>query len=290
MKLLSEAYVRQRSQELKIPFDQFLAAAVVEELIVRLAQSKYGEAMWLKNANCLSRESFRQRVNRNLEYYIKECNKLQYQKQEISLMYSELFRNYKKEPIYWNYSIRQEREIIVCNLIGTILAVKVPVKVTMRRISTKTLKAEEKELSLISVDNAVKVCWYPNERILVDRFIEIMEKLELVGDMSCYYEIFDILIREPLSGRQLWEILMQECEEHKIPVTRERIEKLMTYKNSTYMKKKWNTYLRHEKKTEPGWEEVMKLLESFFETIWNNMCENVIYLGDWIPELGRFID
>lgn len=56
------------------------------------------------------------------------------------------------------------------------------------------------------------------------------------------------------------------------------------------MKKRWIKYLRSQKKQEPSWEEVMALLSEFLPRIWNSVCRDEVFLGDWMPELGRFLD
>ena len=37
------------------------------------------------------------------------------------------------------------------------------------------------------------------------------------------------------------------------------------------------------------WEEVMDRIVSFTEPLWDALCENTVFLDDWMPELGRFL-
>ena len=120
--------------------------------------------------------------------------------------------------------------------------------------------------------------------------LEIIEKLELINDLSCYMDIYEIMKKEILSGRKVWELLYQGCKDRNIQVEEKRFDMLKSYQTSRYMEKKWKAYLRREKRQQPGWNEMTDLLFRFFSVLWEHMCQNIIYLGDWMPELGRCID
>ena len=55
------------------------------------------------------------------------------------------------------------------------------------------------------------------------------------------------------------------------------------------MKRKWTAYLKREHKKEPDWVEVMTLLEAFFPPVWRAIIKDDIFIGDWMPELCRFL-
>ena len=100
----------------------------------------------------------------------------------------------------------------------------------------------------------------------------------------------EIMKKEILSGRKVWELLYQGCKDRNIQVEEKRFDMLKSYQTSRYMEKKWKAYLRREKRQQPGWNEMTDLLFRFFSVLWEHMCQNIIYLGDWMPELGRCID
>ena len=62
------------------------------------------------------------------------------------------------------------------------------------------------------------------------------------------------------------------------------------YQSSSYMKKKWKSYLKKEKKKTPSFEEVMKVIVAYYRPIWDSLAEGNYYLGDWMPELMRYLD
>lgn len=289
--LLNESFIRQRSEELRIPFENLLAASVLEEIVQRMMESEYAENFWMKNSSKLSLENYRKKVDLKLSFFIKESQKFHYKKTEVGNVFAHFFRNVKKDVVHWNYNVWMDWGIIYIDVTATISSIKVPVQIKLEHLIDDNVKPNKKDLKLFSNNNRkIQVNCYPSEYIIVEKFLDIVEKLELMNQMSCYMDIYDILKRESLNGRKVWELLMEGCKEHGIEVTKQRFELLCSYRTNAFMKKKWKAYLRHEKKKVPSWEEVMQVVEKFFSVIWENMCHNFIYLGDWMPELGRFID
>ena len=45
-----------------------------------------------------------------------------------------------------------------------------------------------------------------------------------------------------------------------------------------------------EKKKTPSFEEVMKVMIAYYRPIWDSLAEGNYYLGDWMPELMRYLD
>ena len=68
------------------------------------------------------------------------------------------------------------------------------------------------------------------------------------------------------------------------------MDMLAGYGNYTYMKRKWKVELRQKKKSEPEWSDVNKCLVNFLRPIWEAMEKNMVFLGDWMPQLKRFLD
>ena len=75
-----------------------------------------------------------------------------------------------------------------------------------------------------------------------------------------------------------------------IPLEKERFDMFEGYQSSSYMKKKWKSYLKKEKKKTPSFEEVMKVMIAYYRPIWDSLAEGNYYLGDWMPELMRYLD
>lgn len=289
--LLNESFIRQRSEELQLPFENLLAASILEEILRRIVESEFAENFWMKNSARLSLENYRKKVDLNLIFFIQETEKFHYKKSDISRLCAQLFRNLKKDAIHWNYNVWMDWSIFYISITASISSVKVPIKIKLEYLQNENLSPYKRDLKLITNNNKnIQVKCYPSENIIAEKFLDIMEKLELINDLSCYMDIHEILKKEALSGRKVWEILNEGCKERGIEVKKDRFSLLLSYQENNYMKKKWKAYLRHEKKKSPEWENVMHMIDLFFSVIWEHMCQNLIYLGDWMPELGRFID
>ena len=68
------------------------------------------------------------------------------------------------------------------------------------------------------------------------------------------------------------------------------MKEILSYRDYSYMRKRWEKYLRHRKKKEPAWTEVMQVLEQFLPQMWSTLCRDEIFFGDWMPDLQRFLD
>ena len=69
-RLLNENFIRQRSEELQIPFENLLAASILEEIVQRIAESDCSACFWMKNSMNLKLEYYRKKVDLNLFFYI----------------------------------------------------------------------------------------------------------------------------------------------------------------------------------------------------------------------------
>lgn len=289
--LLNDKFIRQRSEELQIPYENLFAAAVLENIVQKIAQSKYVENFWMKNSENLQLDNYRKKIDLNLNFYIKETENFHYKKGEIGNFFAEIFRNYKKEAIHWNYHIAMDFGIIYIDVVATFSLWKVPVKIKLERVAQENLIPYVRDMQLFSNNNCkIQVYFFPSEFVITEKFLEILDKLELINDMSCYLDIYDILKRDVLSGRKVWELLSEGCTRYGIAVEEKRLAMLSSYRTSSYMEKKWKAFLRRKKRKQPVWNDVMDIIERFFCVIWDHMCRNVVYLGDWMPELGRCID
>ena len=290
-RLLNENFIRQRSEELQIPFENLLAASILEEIVQRIAESGCSGCFWMKNSMNLKLEYYRKKVDLNLFFYIKNTKEFQFKKADVSSLAAELFRNYKKEAVHWNYNVYMDHGKIFIDILAMLSSVKVPVKIKLEPVLDEKLTPFVRDFHLFTNNNRqIKINCFPSEYVVTEKFLEIIEKLELINDLSCYMDIYEIMKKEILSGRKVWELLYQGCKDRNIQVEEKRFDMLKSYQTSRYMEKKWKAYLRREKRQQPGWNEMTDLLFRFFSVLWEHMCQNIIYLGDWMPELGRCID
>ena len=108
--------------------------------------------------------------------------------------------------------------------------------------------------------------------------------------MEHYQKLYEILSKYPLEGRKVQESLGALCRKDHVKCSALVWESLSGYGTYTYMEEKWKSLLRKVKKKEPAWQEVHGLICRFLEPIWEKLMEDQIFFGDWMPQLGRFLD
>ena len=177
------------------------------------------------------------------------------------------------------------------HLLGKIGELEIPIELVISQQMDESLIPEQEELHLFLQDqDTVQYLHYPVEGLLAEHFVKILKDMELLGDLNSYYMIWDLLRKEMNSTRKVTEHLEVLMEKYRIPIDRERFEMVCTYRDSSYMKKRWKSYLRREKKNTPSFEEAMDVLITYFRPIWDALTEGNYYLGDWMPELMRYLD
>lgn len=131
---------------------------------------------------------------------------------------------------------------------------------------------------------------FPAEEYLALAFYEILKDLELIRDLSWYKEVYEMLCKQPADGRKVWEGLNRLLSQCPIPSLEGRLDTLVGYKEYGYMKKRWKSQSRRRKETYPQWESVISLMQRFLTPIFEGILKDEIFLGDWMPELGRYLD
>ena len=269
--LLNEHFIRQRSEELQIPYENLLAAAVLEEIVNKIADSYAAPYFWIKNHGKLNLECYRKKIEFQLHFSIQEAEKFHYKKGDISSLFAEIFRNYKKEAIHWNYRVWMDGGIIYTDVTAEIANIKVPVKIKLEPVRQEKLIPYRKEIKLFTNNHKeIPLLCFPSENVIAEKFLEVLDKLELLNDLSCYMEIYQILKNEILSGRKVWELLMEGCRGRGISVDHQRYDLWMDGRANRYMRQKWKAYLRRENRKNPDWDDVMDLSGRFFSVIWDH--------------------
>ena len=93
----------------------------------------------------------------------------------------------------------------------------------------------------------------PESELSYDLFA-IMDKLELIGSMGSYYDAYRLLRTQPLSGRYVLEELTVLTAASPKMRKEQRLKQLDEYRAYTYMRKRWEKYLRNHGLAEVPWE------------------------------------
>ena len=281
--------VKAKSEELKIPYENLLSAFVIEEAVTAVCESDEAENFRLKNNSILSLEYYRRKAPTRLEYVILSEEELTVR--NVIHRMSKIFQNEKKAELWWKYRVEKEDEGICVYLSAKIEELQIPVQLVLEQEKEEPSEPSHEELHpFLEEERSVEYLHYPMEGILAEHFIRIMRDMELINDMGSYYILYELLSKEMNSSRKVTEQIESLAKEQKIPLKKERFEMFEGYQNSSYMKKKWKSYLKKEKKRTPSFEEVMKVMIAYYRPIWDSLAEGNYYLGDWMPELMRYLD
>jgi hypothetical protein len=281
--------VKAKSEELKIPYENLLSAFVIEEAVTAFCGSDEAENFRLKNNSILSLEYYRRKAPTRLEYVVLSEEELTVR--NVIHRMSKIFQNEKKAELWWKYRVEKEDEGICVYLSAKIEELQIPVQLVLEQEKEEPSEPSREELHpFLEEERSVEYLHYPMEGILAEHFIRIMRDMELINDMGSYYILYELLSKEMNSSRKVTEQIESLAKEQRIPLKKERFEMFEGYQNSSYMKKKWKSYLKKEKKKTPSFEEVMKVMIAYYRPIWDSLAEGNYYLGDWMPELMRYLD
>lgn len=153
------------------------------------------------------------------------------------------------------------------------------------------IKPYKKNMIFPIEENAEGLPYYrfPVEEYLAQGFYEILDKLELLNELSWYKDIYDILLTEPIEGRKVRDCFVKLLEAKKIPSLEKRLNTVKGYVNYGYMKKKWKNEKKRQAGEFPEWSLVIDLLIAFFSPIFDAVMKDEIFFEDWMPQLGRYL-
>lgn len=299
--IIEKAALKAKSEELGIPFSNLLAGYVLEELMYLIEDSPFSLFLWLKNSSVLGIEQYRKKNILMLEFaYL--TDKLAMKKdgivpgQKLSLkmgyvMLAYILKEEKVPEIKWKGRASMKGNMVELEVAGEFAEMTVPIHIRVTEMEEEGMVPLRKQFPLfMETGKKIPYLEYPLEIILTEQLFSVIKNMELLPEMSAYDRIYEILSHEAVDGRHIREMLWDICKKEQLIPEESRVEEILSYRNYTYMRKRWEKYLRHRKRKEPSWEEVMEQLSEFLPRIWNSICKDEVFFGDWMPGLGRFLD
>ena len=305
---ITKADLKKKSEELQIPFSNLLAAYVMEEMMYHLAESDFVKDLWLKTDGIFDSAHYRENQFFHLDfvYHLEEkilrtekiVSGQRLSEPLIEMILSSIFVKEKSSGIRWKYSYQWKEDEVSVEVTAEFEEMKVPVEIQIEVLKVKGILPEKKEFEpLFREVKKITYQHYPMESILVEGLIELVEYMELIPSMKSYYMIYNIISKEPIDGRHVQEAVEELCKEKKIACTLSRGEMLSDYQEYPYMRKRWEKFAKTLKKNRndkneeiPEWKDLSKVVFRFFLPIWNSTIRDEIFIGDWMPELGRYLD
>ena len=284
--MINKGNIKEKSEQLNIPFKNLLSAAVCEIVIELLANGKYCNELYLCNSAEFKSDVYKDLCICNIYYeYVRDLD------DKMAILYmrdilKEIMAKGALEGMAVNGSVGETG----ISLKITVDDMYIPINLYFKKHGASH-EPEKISLELIAYGNRkVDVLINPKEEELSKHLLEIIDKLELINNMDHYYDAYEILTSNPVNGRKVKDRLTELVKEKGIVIDDSRLNMLKSYGDYTYMKRKWKVELRQKKKSEPQWSDVNNCLMNFLSPIWDAMEKNMVFLGDWMPQLKRFLD
>ncbi len=275
--------LREKSEDTGIPLKSLLKNHAYNVIAKRFKAEDNDNKYLLINpkALVLSKEDSVQCLN---YAYLGDCIK---DKSKISIDLKHFLQWDNEGEIGFKFATEQQDNTLFVFADATLEDYTVTVKI---KISSSLFIGSQGEEQLI---NGETYLCYPAEKRLADLGIILLERLELIEDMSIYEEAYKLLTEADITARSMTRTLMEKAEASGLKKDVRRIEKLRSYEGSPYMKKRWKSYI-NKKKSSKGfehsdWKAVSTLCNDFYEPLWIACCDDTVYLGDWMPALGRWL-
>lgn len=285
--MITKSEIKKKSEMLEIPFSNLLSAIVCETVIEILCNTDYKKELFLSNGAEFNPEVYKEYSISTIEYeYVKDID----ERMEILFLrdiLKEIIGKASMEAIVVSGSVEEH----IIKLQVTVDDMYVPITILFSKKMKAVQEVVAGKLKLTYYDDKeVVYLENPKEDILVNHLLEIIKKLELINEMDHYYDALEIISKYPINGRKFKEMLQQALISNNIEITRKRLDTIKGYSDYTYMKKKWKVELRQKKRSEPSWTDTLECLMKFLEPIWDCMETNMVFIGDWMPQIKRFLD
>ncbi len=288
------------SGESEIPFSNLVAGYILEEVMRRIANSKFNEYLWLRDRNKIGLEACRKKQDLILRFWYcpKEKNYEPTQLvpgQKLSrmlglAMIAHIFAAEEGASVTWRGNAVEKDGRVELNLIADFCKKEIPVYLIFQTVEYENLIPNKRERALFT-ENGKTITYYeyPVETFLAEQLFEIMEKMELIPDMRTFDNVYSILSEQAMNARHVRDILEERCRERPVVKNEARLDTIAGYADYTYMRKRWEKYLRHQKRKEPSWQEVLSVMTAFMKPVWHAVCVDEIFFDDWMPGLMRFL-
>ena len=124
---------------------------------------------------------------------------------------------------------------------------KVPLTIRISPLVYDAAKPEKQELQSVFFEKKCAAYQhFPVETYLAEQLFTILKYLELIPSMEVYDTTFRLLEQETIDGRHIYETLSFLCGNEEVSPQEKRIEMLESYDTYTYMKKRWEKYVRKQ--------------------------------------------
>ena len=290
--LLTKKQLKEKSIEYQIPFADLLEAFLQETLMFQVLETDFAKNLWLKNRDCFCPDAYREEWQKPLHFVYGQENGAALPSLDEKLIsdFAEEICRKRDNHIHWNYALEKEESDYLVYITGEWEEMKVPLTIRISPLVYDMVKPEKQQLQSVFYEKkTASYLHFPVETYLAEQIFSIINYLELIPSMEAYDTVFRLLKEEPVDGRHIYETIVFLCKKAEAVPQTERIEMLASYVGYTYMKKRWEKYARKQGGENVSWETVLQQILSFVTPIWDAVCRDEIFFGDWMPDLSRYL-
>ena len=131
---------------------------------------------------------------------------------------------------------------------------------------------------------------------LEECLVTILHYLELIPSMEAYERAYELLSTTSFDGRRVSQAVAKAWSSNGLEISGKRGDILKECPASNYLEKRWKQHCKNRKAEVANdslnlvtWQEVCGKVNSFLLPIWNSLCKDEIFFGDWMPDLGRYL-
>lgn len=265
--------IKELASELNIPFENLLAGVAREELLFEVISSKVRKSLWLLSPDDLGVDSYREKKNLTLE--------MMDMAEGDTIM--ELCEILKQKGL----KVRETGDVLWVDKI--IDGMRVPLKIHISMGSKNAARPLEKKATLLRGKATFTYFHYPKEAEVAEGLFRIFNELELISDIGVYDQVITSVMNIPLDGKLVWTVLSEEYKGRKKTPNPLAVEIIKSYSGNSYLKKSWDKYQKRHNKESVEWKKVITIVQVFATPLWDALCKDEVFLGDWMPEIGRFL-
>ena len=292
--IITKKGLKEKSIAYQIPFANLLEGFLRETLMFQILEEDFSKNLWLKNRDCFTLDTYKKEWQKPLHFVYKQEKRKTGQPDDVETL-KQFFRNLgqkREDHVRWDVSVETKDDYQMIYITGEWEAMKVPITLCVTPMLYEMIIPEKQELcSLFYEKKCVQYEYFPLDIYLAEQLFAIIKYMELIPSMEVYETVCNMLKRETIDGRHIFETIEFLCRKEGMAIDMQRIHMLESYKDYTYMKKRWEKYEKtREKKSDLcPWEDVIESIHAFLSPIWQAVCRDEVFFGDWMPDLGRYL-
>ncbi len=286
--------VREIAEGNDISYEKLLGGLAREEMVARLANSLFGKYLWFCEPENLGISSYIQNVDRVLNFGYMEDNRAKVDGTPGARLNDKL----KGAIILAIAGVSPKGSERIEGKPGAdkdiyfdvyIEGMRTPLRVNIFPVNSPNLHPAKREFRLLRTNEIISYFHYPVEAVIAKDIFTILSSLDLIYDMEAYDRVYKGITSIPLEGKLVWSELNELLKPGFALSNPGITEYLESFKDDRNMYKKWNKYIKRHNYLSSDWKRTINALKIFIDPIWDALREDRPFLGDWVPELGRFL-